>query len=516
MKRLGIAIVSLACVLASGSTAGAGEADWLFEPDHVTEIDLDLSAESRAALDADPGEYVEGTFSLARDDGTTYGPLVVGVRLKGNASFRTLDGKAAFKLKFNEFVKGQTFLGLKKLTLNNMVQDQTMLHELLAYEAFREAGLPSWRTGYSFVRINGDAYGVYLNIETPDNISLKRSYPTTQHLYEGEWGSEVVATQWYEVEEGDDEDLADLEALIAAVADWQDVGDVADLEQMTRYWAVERYIGQFDGYTGATPNNYYLHSDDDGRFTMLPWGTDQAMVRRLVYDDPGGLMFNRCLADEACLELYRDAVADVRATLGAVDFTGMAADTAALLEPWAQMDPRREHTIDEMRAWRWELNQFLAARPGDNVWRVPAPAMPPADEEAGGDGGTSPDLSTGSTHIDTAPFDERPPTAVAAAGPTGLSIQSVLRDRSLLNANVHLPGSGHVTMDAYAAIDGKRRTVCRSAARAKPAGAVKSRCRLTPAARRLLRSKQLRVAVSVRYVPAAGPAQAVARSVTLR
>ena len=290
MKRLGILTVLLTLALAGAGPAAADEAAWLFEPDHVTEIDLDLPGASRDALAVDPDEYVQATFSLTRADGTEYGPLLVGVKLKGTGSFRALDRKAAFKLKFNEFVKGQKFLGLKKMTLNNMVQDATMLHEMLAYEAFRAVGLPSWRTGYSFLQINGESFGLYLNIETPDDVSLPRSHPTTQHLYEGDKGVDLVpgGAPQYEIDQGGG-DLADLEALIAGVADWDGIDAVADLEQMTRFWAVERYIGHWDGYTGATPNNYYLHSDAAGRFTMLPWGTDQTWHLRPAYDEPGGL-----------------------------------------------------------------------------------------------------------------------------------------------------------------------------------------------------------------------------------
>ena len=82
---------------------------------------------------ARPTEYYDATFSLTTAGGT-YGPLAVGVRLKGGlGSFRPLAGKAAFKVKFNHSVAGQRFLGLKKLTLNNMVQDKSMIHETLAY-----------------------------------------------------------------------------------------------------------------------------------------------------------------------------------------------------------------------------------------------------------------------------------------------------------------------------------------------------------------------------------------------
>ena len=79
VKRLGIVTLVVGCVLASEGSAASDEAAWLFEPDHVTEIDLDLPTASREALAADPDEYVRGTFSLRRHDGASYGPLVVGV-----------------------------------------------------------------------------------------------------------------------------------------------------------------------------------------------------------------------------------------------------------------------------------------------------------------------------------------------------------------------------------------------------------------------------------------------------
>ena len=66
------------------------------------------------------------------------------VRLKGKASFMPLSGKAAFKLKFG---KTERFLGLKKMTLNNMVEDPSMLRETLSYAAFRAAGFPPREPG---------------------------------------------------------------------------------------------------------------------------------------------------------------------------------------------------------------------------------------------------------------------------------------------------------------------------------------------------------------------------------
>src|ERR1043165_2116213 len=52
----------------------------------------------------------------------------VTVHLKGGAgSFRSLDQKPAFTLNFDKFEEGQRFHGLKKIHLNNSVQDQSYL-----------------------------------------------------------------------------------------------------------------------------------------------------------------------------------------------------------------------------------------------------------------------------------------------------------------------------------------------------------------------------------------------------
>ena len=45
--------------------------------------------------------------------------------------------------------------------------------------------MPASRTGYAYVRVNGSDYGVYLNVETLDDVSLPRWFASTGHLYEG-------------------------------------------------------------------------------------------------------------------------------------------------------------------------------------------------------------------------------------------------------------------------------------------------------------------------------------------
>jgi hypothetical protein len=381
------------------SPSGIDEAASLLDPSQVAEVDLEIPPESIAAL-RDPAtweDYQDGSLTL-HAGAETYGPLEVGIRLKGGlGSFRDLDGKAAFKVKLPHSVPGQRLRGLRTLTLNNMVQDPSMVHEALAYEAFRAAGVPAPRTGYAYVRVNGEDYGLYLNVETPDDVMLARWFETTQHLYEGDFGDDVApgAAEQFQVDQGSEGDLTDIEALIAAVndpaaPDWSDrVDSVADLSEMTRMWAVEHYIGHWDGNsvldTPNHPNNYYLHSDATGLFSVLPWGTDQTWVVRSPFDGPSSLMFDDCQADQSCAALYRSGVASARDVIAGLDLDGLATTLAAELAPWQAIDPRREYTLEQIADGVSATRAFIADRPGDaDAWlagpeQVPPPAGPIGD-----------------------------------------------------------------------------------------------------------------------------------------
>jgi hypothetical protein len=384
--------------------AQADEAESIYQPSSIGYIELTLPPTSESELNAEPDKDVPATFTYATTDGTPGGigaksaSYNVEVHLKGSSSFRTLAGKAAWKVKFK---KTERFLGLKKMTLNNMVEDASMTHETLAYEAFHAAGVPGSRTGFAYLVVNGHDYGVYLNIETLDGQMMERIFGSfdadTQHLYEGEDGADVSAAEWHllEVSEGSETDLSDLEALVAAVngtgsTPWSArVAATADLEEMTKMWAVEKYVGQWDGYSGQEgsfwPNNYYLLSDPAGRFQMLPWGTDETFEvprGQIAFDAHAGVLFNHCLEDPTCAAMYWHAVAAARTTFASIDPEAVVTQTAALLKPWQereQNDSRHEFSMSEITAAQAQTRTFIAARPAQAATWLAA-HEPPAEE----------------------------------------------------------------------------------------------------------------------------------------
>lgn len=511
---LALALVVAVGLISSGSPRAAAEppADpvaWLFDPAAVVEIDLGLPQESIEVLEVEPEEeYQPATFTLKA--GTqTWGPFEVGARLKGGiGSFRPLAGKAAFKLKFDELVDGQTFFGLEKLTLNNMVQDPTMVREALAYEAFRAVGVPASRTGYAFVRVNGEAYGLYLNIEVLDSVSLPRWFSSTRHLYEGAYGTDVApgAAAAFEVDEGKKSNREDLEALIAAAGDeagdWSDgMAAVADLEQMTRMWAVERYIGHDDGYAGREdalkPNNYYLHSGDLGAdagvFQMLPWGTDQTWGHRLEFDQPAGLLFDRCLADASCAATYREALEQTGSALGALDLDARALELAATVAPWQALEsaPRREHSPAAVAAALTAMRSFIADRPRELAeWLQPAPVG--SLEE--GAGASAPPPSPG------------PPRRLGKlrVGATKLVAGEVVTP-------VELPTPGAVVKRVSVRSSGRSVRACSVRVRRARPGPATLRCALPTAIRRRAGHGALALMVRIGFTSAAAAPQSTLR-----
>jgi hypothetical protein len=482
----------------------------MYQPQTMVEIDLDIPPASVQALEEeeDHGDYHPAEFSLSTPAGTPAGvpatstPLKVEVRLKGhfNSSFRPLTDKAAFKLKFS---KTERYLGLKKMTLNNMVEDPSMIHETLAYSLYRAAGVPASHTGYAFLRVNGEDYGVYLNIETLDDLAMEKrfdgAFDDPQHLYEGESGDDVVPGAEFEVDEGDEADLSDLEALIAAVnseagAEWlPQVTTVADLREMTRMWAVDKYAGFWDGYAGqegaSQPNNYYLYSDPLGVFQMFPWGTDETWERRLSFDGPAGVMFNRCLADPGCAAMYREALFEVRQAAAGLDLDSLATQTAARLQPWQQQeeDSRREYSAAEIADGVAQTRAFIAGRRGElAAWL--------GIDESG-------------------PAVSPPPAPIPTAAARRLSVDRSRVVEGVLVTHLDAPAAGRIEQRVKFHVPKGFVGACATKQATATPGAVTVRCPLSRVARRHLAARWLRLAVETSFMPLDGGGEGLSYSV---
>jgi hypothetical protein len=221
--------------------------------------------------------YFEATVEI---DDEVIGP--VGVRKKGFLG--SLDEqKPSLKIKISEYVEGQRFRGQKKITLNNSIQDRSLIHQCLGYQLFAAAGVPSSRCNFARVSVNGEDLGVYVNVEGIDKRYLGRRFGDNDgNLYEGNLADfrDGWIVNFERKTNEEDADRADLDAVAAAVAGADPLAaleSVVDVDGFYSFWAIESLVGHFDGYAGNT-NNYYVYFDPEtGRASFLPWGIDMIL-----------------------------------------------------------------------------------------------------------------------------------------------------------------------------------------------------------------------------------------------
>ena len=376
----------------AANQAAVDPSDALFDPATVPTIDLSIGPDAWAALEQAPYLWVEGAFQSTPEAGAPGEVLVVALRLKGKyGSFRNIGDKAAFKIAFDHPDPEGQLAGLRNLTLNNMVQDSSTIHEHLSYALYRAFGVPAPRLGYAWVRVNGVDYGLYCNVETYDEVFLARHFDSTWHLLEGQYGVDVTWNDLddFDVDVGPSKEMGDLEALAAAAnappgEGWlEGMEAVADVEELVRTWAVEVFTGHWDGYA-PTINNYYLHSDDAGRFTMHPWGTDQTFASWWGWFDGKAILWTRCLATPACRDLYGATLSALVAQVEAMDLFAMGARQAGVVQPWQATPSKTTHSLASMMSSVQSTLSFIHGRAAQAKELVACLDGP--DPDADGDG----------------------------------------------------------------------------------------------------------------------------------
>lgn len=286
-------VVLLGLLSSPAQAATALKLSDIYNPLKVLRVDLTLPADSVTSLnDATTWRvYVPGTVTMSVD-GRASAAMEINTRLKGSTSMYKLDETPSFKIKFKKGPTGLGYLGLRRLTLNALVQDNSKIHEFGAYNLFNAMGIPASKTGWARLYVNGVDRGLYVNVEQPDQVFMaKRFKDITQHVYEGvarkdlQFGNDNgdATTGAFLVDYGwkVTPNKNDLTKLINYASDWEDktwyqgLSTVTDRALLIRAFAVESFLGHWDSYTGPGINNYYLRSNTRGKFTYIPWGVDQ-------------------------------------------------------------------------------------------------------------------------------------------------------------------------------------------------------------------------------------------------
>ncbi len=104
----------------------------------------------------------------------------VAIRAKGNTSLTQVDSygndRYSFKIEFDHYDSTKSYYGLDKLSLNNIIQDNTYMKDFLTYQMMQKLGADAPLCSYVNITVNGEDWGLYLAVESIEEAFLERNY----------------------------------------------------------------------------------------------------------------------------------------------------------------------------------------------------------------------------------------------------------------------------------------------------------------------------------------------------
>lgn len=153
----------------------------LFDPSRVHTIDIVMEDWDQFIASAANEQYSPAKVVI---DGESYSN--VGIRGKGNTSLSTVatlgSERYSFKIEFDQYDTAVSYHGLDKLSLNNLIQDSTMMKDYLTYTMMGAFGVAAPLCSFVFITVNGEDWGLYLAVEGIEDSFLERNYGTNHGM----------------------------------------------------------------------------------------------------------------------------------------------------------------------------------------------------------------------------------------------------------------------------------------------------------------------------------------------
>ncbi|GAB4312124.1 MAG: hypothetical protein Kow00127_02520 [Bacteroidales bacterium] len=348
---------------------------WVFTDTSLPRVDISIHPDTLEWIYNNVESNIEwhATFCFTRD-GIADTVEDIGFRLRGNTSRQA--AKKSFKISFNTFQPGRKWHGLEKLNLNGEHNDPTIMRSKVAWHILRKAGIPAPRANHVLVYINGNFYGVYINVEHIDeNFALSRFSDDSGNLfkclypadldYKGDnpdlYKEEIYGRRAYDLKTNKGvDDYSDLAHLIDLVNNTPDqdlecrLNDYFNLADYLKIMAIDVLIGNWDGYI-YNKNNYYLyHNPLSGRFEYIPYDLDNTLgidwlgrdwASRDIYDwqqhgDQVRPLYTRMINNQTLKDIYsRYLYQLIIETLNPDTLFPLIDNWREIIAPWVEVDP---------------------------------------------------------------------------------------------------------------------------------------------------------------------------------
>lgn len=264
----------------------------------------------------------------------------VGIKTKGNLTLKEVwnssSDRFSFTINFGKYINTdngytdkQNLYGLRKVALNNIYGDATLMKEYLSYELMTKMGIPTPEYSLVNLYINDEFYGVYMMVESIDSSLTQRTlgeksdylvkpessggdliYDNGLDEYINDDGEFDFSSIIYDnsgniiypndksnplykyngLWENDEDTFEDIVDMLPTIFKWMKtlnelnnidnpntdeyklaLEEIIDVDNLIRYFAVNTYLVNLDSYQSEKMQNYALYINETGRATIIPW-----------------------------------------------------------------------------------------------------------------------------------------------------------------------------------------------------------------------------------------------------
>ncbi len=264
----------------------------------------------------------------------------VGIKTKGNLTLKEVwnssSDRFSFTINFGKYINNdngytvkQNLYGLRKVALNNIYGDATLMKEYLSYELMTKMGIPTPEYSLINLYINDEFYGVYMMVESIDSSLTQRTlgeksdylvkpessggdliYDNSLDEYINDDGEFDFSSIIYDnsgniiypndksnplykyngLWENDEDTFEDIVDMLPTIFKWMKtlnelnntdnpntddyklaLEEIIDVDSLIRYFAVNTYLVNLDSYQSEKMQNYALYINETGRATIIPW-----------------------------------------------------------------------------------------------------------------------------------------------------------------------------------------------------------------------------------------------------
>lgn len=334
----------------------------------------------------------------------------IGCRFKGNSSFQRNGIKKPFKLDFNRYDENATFLGLKKLNVNNFDLSPDFMREKLLHDLAGKY-VTALRSVYVRLYVNDNFYGLYLAVEQPDKVMMQSRFGKDEdgNLYEGEeqmGAGRLPDLSWLGPDPAPyrpiyllktNETANDYSGLIRFIDILNNtpaaelpsrIEAIADVEDWLTWMGINNLVVNLDSYIGVAAEYYLYHRTRDGRFIHIQWDHNESFgitgdgtprITTPATTDPfylpagaarpGGLptspsrpLLTKLWAVDAYKRLYLQTLARVlRESFNPPAMSARITQLADMIRPHVAADPNKAYTTAQFET---NLNSTVGSIPG--------------------------------------------------------------------------------------------------------------------------------------------------------